>query len=198
VLVRLIHIAMLGALFGVPVIPAAAQQAAPETLEIAVVDVQRILRDSAASRNIRPQLEKLKQDFQARFKKQEEVLRAANQDLNRQRAILSPEAYEAQRKAFRARASEAQREVQAARRQFDSALATAMRRVHTTLLGITQKYAQEKGIKLILPRSGVLLMKPSFDITAELLKRLDKQLPSLKVELPPASATAPKGKDGTK
>lgn len=195
-LIKLIRNALLGIWIGIAAGPAVAQQAGSGSLDIAVVDVQRILRDSAASRNIRPQLEKLKEEFQARFKKQEDVLRAANQDLNRQRAILAPEAYEAQRKAFRERASEAQRQVQAARRQFDGALAIAMRKVHSTLLGITQEYAQEKGIKLILPKSGVLLMKPSFDITAELLKRLDKKLPTLKIELPPVSPAASKGKDG--
>lgn len=190
---------LLGALLsGAGASPVAAQQAAPASIDIAVVDVQKILRESAASRMIRPQLAKLKKEFQAEFKKKEETLRAANEDLNRQRAILSPDAYEAQRKAFRERATAAQREVQTARRRFDGALATAMRKVHGSLLAITRKYAAERGIKLILPKSGVLLMVPRYDITAEILARLNKQLPTLKVELPPVSRAAPKGKDRKK
>lgn len=178
--------------------PAVAQKAGAGTFEIAVVDVQKILREAAASRTIRPQLAKLKKEYRARFKKMEEVLRAANQDLNRQRAILSPEAYKVQRKAFRKRASETQREVQAAQRQLDGSLATAMRKIHRTLQRITAKFAEDKGIKLILPKSSVLLMETRFDITEEILKRLNEQLPSLTIKVPPAPAGGSKGKDGKK
>jgi len=196
VLLRFIGFALAGVLLGgFGALPAAAQKA-PSQVEIAVVDVQKILRESAASRTIRPQLDKLKTEYQAEFKKKEDSLRAANQDLVRQRAILSPEAYEAQRKAFRERATAAQREVQTARRRFDAALAAAMRKVHGSLLVITKKYAEERGIKLILPKSGVLMMSPNFDITEEILARLNKQLPSLKIELPPLPATAPNGGNG--
>lgn len=198
-IVRLSGIALLAALIGF-VAPAAAAEKKPGSMsiEIAVVDVQKILRESAASRTIRPQLAKLKKEYQARFKKKEEELRAANQDLNRQRAILSPEAYEAQRKAFRERATAAQREVQAAQRRLDGALATAMRKVHHTLQGITAAYAQEKGIMMILPKSGVLLMETRFDITEEILARLNKKLPSLTIELVPESPGNPGGKNGKK
>lgn len=192
---RLFGIALAGALlvggFGTQL--AAAQVAPPPRIDIAVVDVQKILRESAASRTIRPQLEKLKKEYQAEFKQKEDALRAANQDLNRQRAILSPEAYEVQRKAFRERATAAQREVQTARRRFDGALAAAMRKVHGSLLTITKKYAEERGIKMILPKSSVLMMVPNFDITGEILARLNKKLPSLKIELPPVPNPAPRG-----
>ncbi len=204
VLLRILAIMLMGAVSGglVPG-PAAAQQAdAPKTgaisLEIAVVDVQKILREATASKTIRPQLAKLKQEYRARFKKQEQELRAASQDLSRQRAILSPEAYEQQRKAFRKRASKVQREVQAARRRLDGALASAMRKVHRALRGITAKYARQEGIQLILPKSGVLLMETRFDITDEILQRLNKQLPTVKLELPPVAADGATGKNGKK
>lgn len=177
---------------------AGAQKTGASSLEIAVVDVQKVLREATASKTIRPQLEKLKKEYRARFKKQEQELRAANQDLSRQRAILSPEAYEEQRKAFRKRASKVQREIQAARRRLDRALATAMRKVHRTLRGITAKYARQEGIQLILPKSGVLLMETRFDITDEILKRLNKQLPTLTLELSPVAADGETGKNGKK
>jgi len=198
-LLRLLAIMLLGAVVVVATPrTVTAQQTGALSLEIAVVDVQKILRQSLASRTIRPQLAKIRKKYRERFKKQEQELRAANQDLARQRTILSPEAYEAQRKAFRLRASNAQREVQAAQRRLDSVVATAMRKVHRTLQGVTAKYASEKNIKLILPKSGVLLMETRFDITAEILKRLNKKLPALTLQLSPPTAAGLKGKDGKK
>lgn len=209
VLLRFSAIMLLGALLGiaapgttiaqkVSAQKSAEQKTGVGTLEIAVVDVQKILRQATASKTIRPQLAKLKKQYRARFKKQEQELRAANQDLSRQRAILSPEAYEQQRKAFRKRASKVQREVQAARRRLDGALASAMRKVHRALRGITAKYARQEGIQLILPKSGVLLMETRFDITDEILQRLNKQLPTVKLELPPVAADGATGKNGKK
>jgi len=197
-LLRSLQILLIGAALGGPPATAAEPKGAVGSPQIAIVDVQKILRESAASRSLRPQLIKLKEDYQARFKKTEEDLRAQNQDLNRQRAILSPEAYEAQRTAFRKRASVVQREVQAAQRQLDGALANAMGRVHDTFVRITEKYAREKGIRLILPRSGVIMMDTRYDITAAILKELNKQLPTLKIQLPPAGGTGADGKDGKK
>ncbi|MEE8333076.1 MAG: OmpH family outer membrane protein [Alphaproteobacteria bacterium] len=199
VLLRLLAVMIFGNLLGVSTLASAAEPKVSATsLEIAVVDVQKILRESEASKTIRPQLAKLKKEYRARFKQQEQDLRAANQDLSRQRTILSPEAYDEQRKAFRKRASKVQREVQAAQRQLDGALATAMRKVHRALLGITAKYARKEGVMMILPKSGVLLMEPRFDITGEILKRLNKQLPTVTIELPSASADGAARKDGKK
>lgn len=173
-----------------PALAAAATSKSSSKLDIAVVDVRRILRESLATRAIRPQMEKLKKDYQDRFRKQENELRAANQDLHRQRTILSPEAYEAQRKAFQRRATAVQREVQAAQQQLDRALARSMGKVHRALQLIVAKYAEEKRVKLILPKSGVLLMETRLDITDEILKRLNGKLPTVKVELPKMAGAA--------
>ena len=41
-------------------------------------------------------------------------------------------------------------------------------------------------------------METRFDITAEILKRLNKQLPSLTLELPPVASDGTTGKNGKK
>ena len=54
VLIRIFAIVLLGAVMGgIALAPLAAQQAGAVSLDIAVVDVQKILRQSAASRTIR-------------------------------------------------------------------------------------------------------------------------------------------------
>ena len=55
---------------------------------------------------------------------------------------------------------------------------------------MTKEYAEEKGLKIILPKSGVLLMETRFDITQEILKRLNQRLPSVKVVMPAAAEKA--------
>ena len=56
---------------------------------VAVVDVQFILQEAAASKSIQKQLEAQRETYQNEISKQEDRLRAVEQELNRQRANLS-------------------------------------------------------------------------------------------------------------
>ena len=152
--------------------------------KFAVINLQKILREAAATRTIRPQMEKLKQSYQKKFKRYETELRAANQDLQRQRTIISPEAYATRLKAFKERVNKVQREVQSVRRMLDRAGSDALGKVHRQFRQITIELAKERSIQLIVPRSGLIYVDPRYDISDEVLKRLNKELPSVTVVLP--------------
>lgn len=157
---------------------------------VGVVDVQKILRDASATRAIRPQLDKLKNTYQSQFKKEEDELRAADQDLERQRAILSPEAFNEKRNEFQKRANELQRKVQDARQLLDESLGNAMGVVQDRLRDVLVQVRDEHKLQLILFRSAVIAMEPRFDITDEVLKRLNQKLPSVTVKVPPRKPAA--------
>jgi Skp family chaperone for outer membrane proteins len=159
-------------------------RAQESSLNIAVVDVQRVLRQSAATKSIRPQLKEIKQSYEAEVRRQEKALRAANQDLLRQRAILAPETYDQRRKSFARQAGEAQRSLQNYKRSIDLALGRARNKVHRALMGIAREIAKERTFNLVLPRSAILVMEKRLDITAEVIKRLNERLPSVAIDLP--------------
>ena len=70
------------------------------TVVMAIVDIQKIMRESAASVSIRDQIDQVRSEYQSELDAKEERLRATDEDLQRQRAILAPEAFEEKRKAF--------------------------------------------------------------------------------------------------
>jgi Skp family chaperone for outer membrane proteins len=154
------------------------------SFRFAVINLQHILREAAATQTIRPQIEKLKKTYQDRFEKYEEELRAANQDLQRQRTIITPEAYADRLKLFKERVNKRQREVQSVQRMLDKAGSDALGKVHRKFREITVELAKERSIELIVPRSGLLYVDPRYDISEEVLKRLNQQLPSVTVVIP--------------
>jgi Skp family chaperone for outer membrane proteins len=164
--------------------PALAQKKSPPQMKFAVINLQLILRDAAATKTIRPQIEKLKKNYESQFKKYEQELRAMDQDLQKQRTILSPEAYASKRKAFKERVNGLQREVQTVQRLLDQAGRNALGRVHRSFHEIRAEIAKERSLHFIFPRSGLLHVDPQFDITSEVLKRLNKKLPSVTVKMP--------------
>ncbi len=155
---------------------------------IAVIQYQRILREAKATKSIRPQREKLRTDFDQAIRDEERKLRAAERELVNQRSILSPEAYAQRRQQLGERVKEAQRKASAKKREIERALAIAMTKVRRNLRKISAAIAKERSASLVLSRSTVVvLVERKYDITKEALRRLDEQLPSVKVIMPPTT-----------
>lgn len=150
---------------------------------IGIIDVQRLLSDSAAAKSIRPQIQRLRSDFQKEVRGRESVLRKAEQDLVGQRAILAPEAFAQRRRQFEERARKAQQEVQTRKRAIDRALATALNKIRVAFLKIARDVATENKINIVLAKSAVLMSQNNLEITTETMKRLNKTLPKVQVKL---------------
>ena len=171
--------------------PAGAQKS---SLSIVVMDIRSILRDSTAAKSIQPQIGDLRSSYQAAAREREETLRKAGQDLQRQRAILSADAFAKKRREYETRARAAQTEFQTRKRQLDGAYNVAMGKVQESILSIAAKIARERKLDLVLPKSLIILSAKELDITKEVLERVNNMLPSVKVTLPEA---APSGKAKT-
>lgn len=167
----------------------------PKTLptpSIGILDVQKVMRTSKAATSIRSQVEKLRKRYQADLKREEDALRKENEELGRQRAILSPEAFNERRKAFEQRAGQAQRKVQSLRRDLDQAVNTAMLKVRRAMIEESAKIAERRKINIIIPKSLAVLSAKNLDVTTEILARLDKRLPSVSVEVKPGAGAGKK------
>jgi Skp family chaperone for outer membrane proteins len=162
--------------------PVKAQEKANSVL--AVIDVQRVIRESLSTKSIGPQLKKIKRTYTDEVERQEKELRAADRKLAGQRAILSPDAYAEKRKEFQRKAGGAQRTLQARKRIIDQAIGKSMRKIHRAISEVTTEIAKERSIGLVLPRASVFYREKGYDITAEVLKRLNKRLPTVSVALP--------------
>lgn len=176
---------ILFALFGVwsiaPVKHSSAQEA---TIKIAVIDINTILREGKAFQAIRDQISKYRETFQSEIQKEEEALRNANQELARQRTLLSPEAFAEKRQEFEKRVAEAQRLVQQRKVNLDRVQAETMGNIQNILNEIVTNMSQEMDISLILRKDQTILAVKALQITQQVLERLDAQLPTVNVPKP--------------
>ncbi len=157
------------------------------TAKIAVLDTQKILRNSSAAAGIRDQVKQQREIYQDEFARQERELRAAEEELTRQRTILSSEAFAQKRREFAARVAAVERGVETRKRELDQAYGTGIKPVERALAGIITELAKERGFNLVLSRtrvqSLVLYVDSALYISDEVLLRLNKRLPSVKVPL---------------
>jgi outer membrane protein len=153
-------------------------------VKMAVIDMNEVRRNATAVKEIRAQVEKFRNQFQAEIKKEEEELRTANQELGRQRAILSPEAFADERRKFELRLAGVQRKVQQRKQNLDKALSDAMFVVQKSLNKIVVDIAKEHNLTLILRKEQTVLVATPLNITGTVLKRLNEAVPVIKVSEP--------------
>lgn len=154
------------------------------TVVMAIVDVQRIMRVSAASVSIRDQIDQVRSGFQADLDAKEERLRKTDEDLKRQRAILAPAAFEEKRKAFEEEVLGVQREVQGRNSVIERAIGDATAQIREKLIPILAAIMEERGASVLLDKSQVLVSDKNLEVTTAALNRLNKSLPEVTVEIP--------------
>jgi len=173
--------------------PAAAQenggQASPVKFKIAIIDMEAIRLNAAAVKDIRDQIGKYRKEFQDEIQQEENKLREANQELARQRTILSPEAFAEERRKFEQRLLDAQRLARQLKQELVKSNGLAMREVQASLNVIVVNIAQENGLTLVLQKKQTVLVANDLDITKMVMDRLDAKLPSVKVSDPRKAET---------
>ena len=158
---------------------ARAQQLPPTVA--AVIDYQRIIRESAAARSISEQIEARRKAYQEEISKEEQRLHEADKAFAKQRSLLTPEAFAEKRREFEEEVAVVQRLVQERRRALDSASAEAFDQVKGALIEVVTSIAEERGFNLVLPSSEVLFFSRRIDLTDEVLGKLDARLPDVPV-----------------
>lgn len=162
-----------------PTAPAAAPQ------HIIVVDVQHCLQLSTAAQDIQKQLDAQRTIYQAEISKQEDQLRAQEQDLANRRGEMSQDAFTQKQRAFEQQVADVQHSVQARKAALDEAYSQAMGTVRSTLLQIVADIASEQKASIVLSKQQVVLVEKTLDITDTVLERLNKKLPQVTVKIPP-------------
>ena len=158
---------------------AAAQKLPPAVA--AVIDYQRILRDAAAARSIRDQIEARRKAYQEEISKEEQRLHEIDKEFAKQRSVLSPEDFAEKRREFEQDVAGVQRKVQERRRELDRLSAAALNEVKEALIAIVTSIAEERGFNLVLPSSEVLFFARTLDLTEEVLAKLDARLPQVQL-----------------
>lgn len=154
--------------------PGAARAA--EVTVVAVLDVERVMRDSKAGKALQDQIDKTRSTNQEQDREAENALRAADRQLSDQRAVLSAESYAEKRSELQTRLTTLQRDFDQRRKRFQGAMGRAWNQIRNALTEVTADLASEQEIDIVVSRAGTVLLANELDITAEVLTRLDAKL----------------------
>lgn len=165
--------------FAIALVAISAVSANALEAKIVVVDVQRIMRDSSAAKDLKAQLESKKNQFQAELKAKSDKLKKEKDDLDKQQNVLAKDALAAKQKSFLNEYKALQDDANQKTVTFENAEKNASREILSATQDIINGLAKEKDFNIAVPTSQLLFAHKDFDISDEVLKRLDAKLPKV-------------------
>ena len=173
-------------------LPAALAQIATETAptsrsmevqRIGLADLNGILRAADANVKVRELLDTQRQKFQDEFSLVEAELQQSERDLMSKRELLSSEEYDKQIKAFQARVTQLQQDIQRKRQSIDNAYQKAQSDIRAEALSIIAEIARDMKLDLVLNRDVSLIFLPHLNISDEVLIRLNERTKNARIEI---------------
>lgn len=180
--VMLLVVAIVAGL-GAPLAAVRAQEVVP--LKLAVLDLNRVYRDAVAARKIRDLVNSHAASYREETEQAEAELRNADKVLaeKRAQAALSPEAFDEERRQLEVQVQQSQKKVQEHRRTLARLQAEGLQQLEAVLKQVVEQLRTERGLNLILRSEQTAYVDPSLDITDEVLRRLNQQLPTVSVDM---------------
>mgnify|MGYP000117591786 CR=1 FL=1 len=148
---------------------------------IAIIDYQRLLHESIALKDANRQIEAKFKEFDTSIKARQKELQKAEEELGRQRTVLSPEAFQKRKQELIQDVANFNRMQNSRSKQIEEARAKAFRVVDEHILVATQKIAKENRYFLIFRRQNVYMASGALDITDTVLAELNKSITKLPV-----------------
>ncbi len=172
-------------IFGV-ISPATAQnqEGSIEPVSIGVVDRQEIIQKSLAGTSVREEFEAKEMAYREEIGARENILRDQQEELSRQRAILTPEAFNARESEFAAKVEQLQRDVNERNKKLENMLAYGMQQIDMAAIQIIAEIAEERKYTLVLDKTQLLMVAKTYEFSNDVVAILDERLPTVSIDLP--------------
>jgi len=154
-------------------IPALAQSSAPA--RVAVIDVNKVLAQSAAGKTAAARLKQVQEEKMARAQKMDDEIRALDNDINTKKISLSEEKLADMQKQLSDKKIAMQRFAQDADRELQEAQGRVMQELNQKIMPVVDQIGKEMGLAAIFNKfeSGLIYASEAIDITDVVIKRFN-------------------------
>lgn len=164
------------------VLSAQSQVAHAESAEIkniAVLDVQFVLRNAAATMKAGAEIDKIRAAYERQTLERQQELSELSQSIGEQRLSLSQEAYRQRTQELRQRTEDLQRDIRDQQLKIDALTKVGADKLEDAIVKIVDEIKRAKKLSVVLNRSAVVGGVSGPDITQEVLQRLNRALPAV-------------------
>ena len=153
------------------------------SLNISIVDVQKVIENSIALKQAFSEFEKKEKAAEQEFSALNKELEQENNRLSSLQASLSEKTFSEKKKIFEQKVANFHKKVQERREQIQHASQSAMSALHAKVQEILKKIGKEQKFLLIFERPAVPWNSEEIkDLTPEVLSILNDELPTIKIK----------------
>ncbi len=154
----------------------------PFDVRIAVVDIEAIFEHSIAIKDIRHKINKISNKIQKEMSERELELKKFEEEIIKQRGIISESEFNDKLVEFHRRVSSTQKLLQKRKISLDKAHTEAISAVHKNSLEIITMLAKNYGFNMVIPTTQVVYAKNDLDITMKVISELNKKLTHIEIK----------------
>jgi Skp family chaperone for outer membrane proteins len=159
-----------------------AMPAATRGVTIGILDMDRVMRESTAAKGIVSEVEAKRKVFEDQINKEEKSLLDTEKSIMAEKSKLSDAEFAKKRDDFEKKVADGKKMLQDRRQTLDKAFGASMGKLRTEVLKISADIAKERSYDMILSDEAVVMAEPAYDITTDVVARLNKSVTKVPVE----------------
>ena len=143
---------------------------------IAYIDLDNIVKNTKAGKSIIDKLKVSKDSALKKFEKKEKVLKKVEEDINKQKNVLSKEELKNKILDFRKEIASFQNDREKLINDFNIKKIQEFDKFFKKITPIIGEYVEEKNIDIVLDKKNVFLANKDNDITNEIIKLINDKI----------------------
>ena len=151
-------------------------------LKIAYVDVDGVINQSTAGKNLSKQIEAINKTNIEKFKKKEKELAEEEKKLIKQKNVLSPEDFKKKVTDLQKNIKIFKKEIFNAGNDLDKKRLKATNNMLKVLNPILSEYSAKNSISLIIQKKSIVVGKSDLDISSQILEILNTKIKAVKLD----------------
>ncbi|GEM_PF-4414397 len=151
---------------------------------VGLVNLAWVAKQSKAMQKANDQLKRFQTDFDTDYQNTFRELQSVDQELTRAKETLSQQQFEQRRTQFEDRFKQEDSRLRQKQLGIQKAYNSAVDQIEQKLLNIIMEVSRAKGLNMVLSKQAVVIAEPKYDISEEVLGRLNKELPTITVPRP--------------
>ncbi len=167
-------------LFAIVAISASAL--ADEKNSIVTVNVDKVKMETKAGQSIAKQLGDIQNAFKDKVTKLQQDFDSQKVELEKQKAVLSKEAFAKKETAFNTKLNESRKAMQKEAGDLEQMQQNALNEFNNIALGVIADIAKENNYTQILPVEILIYADPKIDITSQVIAAIDKKSDNIVVK----------------
>ena len=170
-------------IFAIALVVGSLSTTAKAAEDVLIVNLQYVVSQSKSGVSLRKQSEALNKEVVDLRDSISKDLQAKGKKLEDDKTLLAPEVFQERLQALQAEAETKQLELQTKVQKIQEGIQRASSSIDSVMSPILQELVNEKGAKILLDRQAILFGDPKLDISAEVVKKLNKRLPDVKINI---------------